>query len=270
MGSNTDPRVEMVLCFLCTDFANTVIWESWRADDDADSHHIGFVTHPRPENKWFVPYSVAEPEETRWGDCVWAELYLLAESLVRFPNARQLLLVSGDTVPIRTKEDFVDFFLADDMSTVTLFEDVFPVRRKDLNDIEMNKMYNGHQFMALHRKHAEYLVSSSGINDVLNLANVDYYTKGYEGTYNPDEVYLQTILGNRFPVEEFFNHRFVEVLADGTHAKTLSPEEFQSLYVESIRTDTLFCVRKVTQQTQWPICRFLGEMGVINYHPEII
>ena len=107
-----DPLVELVVCLLCTDFANTVIWESWRSDDEnpAEEPRVGFITHPRPDNVRLVPFSVDIPVVTQWGDgsLVKAELCLLEAAMSRFPRARQFLIVSGDTVPIRTKEDFFD------------------------------------------------------------------------------------------------------------------------------------------------------------------
>lgn len=268
--------VELVVCVLCTDFANTVIWESWRADDmnpDA-AKRIGFITHPRPDNRWFVPYSVAAPIDTRWGDSslVQAELVLLSEAVSRFPNARQFLVVSGDTVPIRTKEDFFEYFLneeAKEVSVLTYSSDVCPVRSTDADELRrlgLAKLYNGHQFIALCRKHAEFLVSPEGRRSVLGLDAVRYHAPRYTGNFNPDEVYIQTVLRNTFPRAEFYNGRFVDFLPDGYHAKTLTLPEFETLYQHCLHTSTLYCIRKVCIQTQWEIFQFLGgEPGVVNF-----
>ena len=79
-----------------------------------------------------------------------------------------------------------------------------------------------------------------------------------------DEVYIQTILGNHFPMNEFDNHRFVEFIAQGRHAKILTLPEFQHLYYASRGTCSLFCIRKVSKALQWDVYAFLGEQGVVN------
>jgi hypothetical protein len=272
-----DHRVDLAVLILCTDFANTVIWESWRSDDDnqAAEQRIGFVTHPRPENGRFIPYAVEVPITTQWGDSslVTAELVMLAEALQRFPNARQFLIVSGDTVPIRTKEEFFDYFLDDDekkqdVSIMTSSSDVSPVGTKNataLSRLGYTTMYMGHQFFALSKKHAKFLVSPVGRKAVMEIATIQYHAPGFSDNFSPDEVYLQTVLRNEYPVSEFFNHRFVEFLQEGRHAKVLTVDEFKKLYHRCLKSDTLFCIRKVSRQTQWDVFKVLGEYGVVNY-----
>ena len=200
-----DSTVELCICILCTDFANTVIWESWRSDDEnhVDERRIGFVTHPRPEHAWFVPFAVNRPLETKWGDVslVDAEVRMLTESLQRFPAVKHLLIISGDTVPIRPKEDFLQFFIDDDnhrTSTVVLHNDVRPVNPCDplLTRLGLRVLYNGHQFIALSRAHAEFLTSPVGVAKLRHMERLQYDTPGYVGQFRPDEVFLQTILAN--------------------------------------------------------------------------
>ena len=212
-----DARVQLVVCFLCTDFCNTIIWESWRSDDDEkseDAAKIGFVSHPRPEYRYSIPYSVQIPAVTQWGDSslVRAEILLLLEALERFPNARQFLIVSGDTVPIRTKD---------------------------------------HQFIALSRHHARYLVSPVGRHRLARMNSLVYESPRRTANFSPDEVYIQTILANTFPAKEFYDHRFVEIVAEGRHAKTLTIDEFKSLYADCMECETLYCIRNVSKKLQW-------------------
>ena len=269
-----DTNVEFGVCILCTDFANNVIWESWRSDDDnnVDERRIGFVTHPRPENTRFVPFSVDQPLETKWGDnsLVEAELYMIAQALQRFPSLKHLIIVSGDTVPIRTKEDFLEFFVDnnnDSISTVVLNTDVKPIKSKDplMSQLKLRKLYNGHQFVSLSKEHAKYLTSTTGLLLLRQLSKLRYYTPKYRKNFNPDEVLIHTILANYFSEEEFFDHHFVEFVAEGRHAKTFHTlDDFVTVYETCIQSDTIFCIRKVPKHLQWDVLWFLGENGVTN------
>jgi hypothetical protein len=265
-------EVELVICILCTDFSNTVIWESWRTDDDGkdDESRIGLITHPRPEKRHHVAYSVTNPIETAWGSdsLMWAETKLLDAALKRFPMARHLMIVSGDTVPIRTKEDFLTYYLSDETSSVTLRNDVFPIggdTNAMLTRAGIRRMYNGHQFISLTRAHAAYIVSQEGLDRLSMIATAEYHTPGFTGTFNPDEVIIQTLLANTFPMEQFHTYRFVDYISDGTHAKVLTLEEFKELYEQSMQTDTIHCIRKVTKHLQWEVYTFLGEKGVVQH-----
>ena len=268
-----DNNVQLAVCFLCTDFCNTIIWESWRSDDDEKSEEssIGFVSHPRPENKHSVPYSVDSLEKTQWGDnsLVRAEIRLLSSALERFPKALQFLIVSGDTVPIRPKEEFMEFYIYSDpnVSSVTLEQDVRPVNRDDLKkmkEIGIDTLYNGHQFIALSRSHAEYLISPTVKTRLARMNDIAYETPRMTENFAPDEVHIHTVLANAFPVEQFYNNRFVEFVAEGRHAKNLKLGEFKDLYTHCMESDTLLCIRKVSKQAQWEIYSFLSEQGVVN------
>lgn len=267
--------VSLVICILCTDFANTTIWESWRADTDTQVEtRIGFVTHPRPVYKDHIAYAIDEPIETKWGDdsLVWAEIKMLDEARIRFPNAIQFLIVSGDSVPIRSKEDFLSFFVDDvetttNLSMMTMFTHVQPRRssRNLLYGLHMRRLYNGHQFMGLHRKHVDFLLSSEGLDRLAALAAVEYQAPRFTGNFSPDEVYIQTLLANIFPTQEFYNHRFVEFIRDDIHAKTIeSIQEFSDLYEECMQSGTLFCIRKVQKSLQWDVYRFLESKAVLG------
>jgi hypothetical protein len=119
--------------------------------------------------------------------------------------------------------------------------------------------------MSLSRKHVEFLLSTLGTRQLHKLERIRYRVARHVYNYNPDEVFFQTVLRNQFPLSEIFNHRFVELIAEGHHAKTLTPLEFERLYRYCVSTDTLFCIRKVSRHTQWDICKFLGSQGVVNY-----
>ena len=270
-----DRAVDLCICFLCTDFVNTIIWESWRSDD-GDSRverRIGFVTHPRPENAWYLPYSVPAPVDTRWGDVslVQAELHLVATALHRFPNTKQLLLISGDAVPIRPREDFLAWFVDHGQhptSTLMLATDVVPLCPTEplLAQLELERLYNGHQFITLARHHADYLLSGDGQARIARLLGLQYHTPRFHGNFNPDEVVLHTILANTFHRCEFEDTHFVEFLLDGLHAKTIqSLDEFATLFETSAQTQTVFCIRKVSKQLQWPVYRFLADRGIVNH-----
>ena len=241
--------VELAICILCTDFSNTVIWESWRTDDERGNveSRIGLITHPRPEKRHHVAYSVADPIETAWGSdsLMWAEIKLFDDALKRFFRTRHLLIVSGDTVPIRTKEDFLAFYLSDETSSVTLRNDVFPIDGATnvmLTRAGIRRMYNGHQFISLTRAHAAYLVSQDGLDRLSMIATAEYHTPGFTGTFNPDEVIIQTLLTNTFPMKQFHTYRFVDYISERTHAKVLTLEEFKELYEQSMQTDTIHFV----------------------------
>ena len=266
--------VRLVVCILCTDFANVVIWESWRSDDEDASaeQQIGFVTHPRPGLQDHIPYAVDSPVATAWGDdsLVHAELWMLACAVRRFPEAQQFLVVSGDTVPIRTKEDFLAFYVGHDddvhVSSVVLDQDVRPLHSDSLIEADFDRLYNGHQFMALARHHVEYLLSSPGLDEVLCMGRIPYHTPGHRHNFSPDEVFLQTVLGNRFDHAEFLQTHLVEFIAENRHAKNLTIQDFEELYERSMETDTVFCIRKVSKTMQWSVYQFLGKRGVLNWH----
>ena len=116
------------------------------------------------------------------------------------------------------------------------------------------------------------LLSGAGQARVERLLGLRYHTPRFHGNFSPEEVVLHTILANTFHTCEFEDTHFVDFVdfvdfvPDGfLHAKTLqSLDEFTTLFETSVQTQTVFCIRKVSKQLQWPVYRFLADRGILN------
>ena len=71
------------------------------------------VSKPNPNLK--IKYQVDKPITTAWADVsiVQAELLMYQTSIKRYPNAKTFLFVSGDSVPIISADDLLEYYRQD-------------------------------------------------------------------------------------------------------------------------------------------------------------
>jgi hypothetical protein len=258
-----DDKVKLVICVLMTDQWNQDIWEHFAEHDE-----ISIVTHPKPEHE--AKYQVETSIPTSWSgtSLVYAELYLYHTAIVRYPNVEHFLFVSGDSVPIQSAQDMLTFYKTDPRSHFKEYTKLGKsntvkktkgsmVQKYSLRSRRKNifKLFTSDQFKCLVRNHVDFLLSEDGMKQVNMLLKCTFITPQRTGNFAYDEIVIPSILLNKFPISEFIDDVFVELLADNVHAKVLTLSEFTELYKN--RSKTTQIIRKVTSDIRHHIISFL-------------
>ncbi len=233
---------------------------------------MGFICHPKPEHAAAFVWSVTQPIHTKWKDVslVWAELLMLEQALVRFPNSSMFLIVSGDTVPLRPLSGFLDYFNSEPVSSFQYDQDVCCSENHRLAQLGVSTVYNGHQFVALHRSHVVYLVTPAARARIQGLSELTFSAPRFKDTFGPEEMFLHTVILNTFPPIQVRNEMSVDFVQSGCHAKVLDMTDLAKLLQRSRKHRNLFCARKVDKAMEPRARRFLQLQCALLPNPPLM